>query len=73
MQGPPVLVQSLAVQLPGQLSVELRLISVLHRVCGQAFPIKAGLDQQTEALTLWEVSTFEGKAAIIGCFSGARA
>lgn len=60
----PVLVQGLAVQLPGQLSVELRIIAVLHWVCGQVFTIEAGLDHQTETLDLWKVSTLGRKAGL---------
>lgn len=56
-----MLVQGLAVQLPGQLGVELGSITVLHWVCGQVFPIKTGLDHQTETLTLWKVSTLAWK------------
>lgn len=59
-----MLVQGLAVQLPGQLGVELRMISVLHWVCGQVFTIEAGLDHQTETLALWKVLTLRRKARV---------
>lgn len=59
---PPVLVQGPAVQLPGQLRVEERMVSVLHWVCGQVFAIKAGLDHQAETLAFWKVSTFGRQA-----------
>lgn len=53
----PVLVQSPAVQFPGQLGAELRLVSVLHRVRGQLLAIEAGLNHQTEPRPLREVPT----------------
>lgn len=56
-----MLVQGLAVQLPGQLRVELRVISVLHWVCGQVLAVEGGLDDQTETLALWKVSTLGRK------------
>ena len=66
-----MLVQGLAVQLPGQLSVELRIISVLHWVCGQVFTIEAGLDHQTKTLALWKVSTLDKKLGFtVTSFSG---
>lgn len=56
-----MLVQRPAVQLPGQLGAELRLLSVLHWVCGQLLAIEARLDYQTEAGTLREVTTWGRK------------
>lgn len=56
-----MLVQRPSVQLPGQLCVELWLIPVLYRVCGQLLTVEARLDHQTEAGTLWEVTTLEKK------------
>lgn len=61
---PPVLVQRPAVELPGQLSIELWLISVLYWVCGQLLTIKAHLDHQTESGTLWEVTTSRRKDSL---------
>lgn len=52
----PVLVQRPAVQLPGQLCVELRLLSVLHRVREQVLAIEAHLDHQAEPRDLGKVA-----------------
>lgn len=56
-----MLVQHPAVQLPGQLGAELRLIAVIYWVSGQLLAIKACLDHQTESGTLWEVTTCLGE------------
>lgn len=53
-----MLVQRPAVQLPGQLGAEERLVPVLHRVRGQLLAVEARLDHQTEAGALGEVATW---------------
>lgn len=60
----PVLVQRPAVELPGQLGVELWLISVLYWVCGQLLTVKACLNHQTQLGTLGEVTTWRQEGQV---------
>lgn len=61
----PVLMKSLAVQLPRQLRTELRLLFVFYRICGQSFSIKTSLHNQTVLRSSGKLMTCDGGKYIL--------